>query len=89
MQKRRCADREEKRMSDAVLLLQTAQSGAPYQQRRMRTEREAHWNRVDEALQEPAARNYYRMLYRIMRQWTGKTKTTDEDIRKGDGAFVQ
>ncbi|EYB90442.1 hypothetical protein Y032_0220g2526 [Ancylostoma ceylanicum] len=39
--------------------------------RRMKMEREAHWNRVADELEEAAGRNDYRMLYLTIRRLRG------------------
>ncbi|EYB94042.1 hypothetical protein Y032_0176g548 [Ancylostoma ceylanicum] len=57
--------------------------------RRMKMEREAYWNRVADELEEAAGRNNYHMLYRTIRRLSGKTRATDDNIRKADGTFAR
>ncbi|EYC27241.1 hypothetical protein Y032_0009g600 [Ancylostoma ceylanicum] len=57
--------------------------------RRMKMEREAYWNRVADELEEAAGRNDYHMLYRTITRLSGKTRATDDNIRKADGTFAR
>lgn len=55
---------------------------------RMKAEREAYWNSVTAELEEAASRHEYRTLYQTLRRLSGKTKSTNDNIRKEDGNFV-
>ncbi|EYB98367.1 hypothetical protein Y032_0131g1578 [Ancylostoma ceylanicum] len=55
----------------------------------MKMEREAYWNRVADELEEAAGRNDYRRLYRTIRRLSGKTRGTDDNIRKANGTFAR
>ena len=57
--------------------------------RRLKNEREAHWNQVAADLEKAAAKHEYSTLYRTLRRLSGKTKATNDSIRKADGAFVR
>jgi CRISPR/Cas system CSM-associated protein Csm2 small subunit len=55
---------------------------------RMKAEREAYWNSVAADLEEAASRHEYRTLYQTLRRLSGKTKSTNDNIKKVDGTFV-
>ena len=56
---------------------------------RMKAEREAHWNRVAADLEEAASKHEYRTLYQPLSKLSRKAKSTNDNIRKTDGTFVQ
>ena len=56
---------------------------------RMKAEREMYWNKVAADLEEAASKHEYRTLYSTLRRLSGKTKSTNDNIRKADGAFVR
>ena len=56
---------------------------------RMKAEREVYWNKVAADLEEAASKHEYRTLYSTLRRLSGKTKSTNDNIRKTDGAFVR
>ena len=55
----------------------------------MKAERDAYWNRVATDLEEAASRHEYRILYQTLRRLSGKTKSTNDNIKKADGTFVR
>lgn len=55
----------------------------------MKTEREAYWNNVAADLEEAASRQEYRTLYQTLKRLSGKTKSTNDNIKKADGTFVR
>ncbi|KAK6478437.1 hypothetical protein HHUSO_G20753 [Huso huso] len=55
----------------------------------MKTEREAYWNNVAADLEEAASRHEYRTLYQTLKRLSGKTKSTNDNVKKADGTFVR
>lgn len=56
---------------------------------RMKEEREAYWNQVAADLEEAASKHEYHTIYRTLRHLSGKTKSTNDNIRKANGIFVR
>ncbi|KAL0192339.1 hypothetical protein M9458_010635, partial [Cirrhinus mrigala] len=54
----------------------------------MKRDREAYWDQVAHDLEEAASRHEYRTLYRTLRGLSGKSKSTNDNIKKADGTFV-
>ncbi|RXN17951.1 hypothetical protein ROHU_026501 [Labeo rohita] len=57
--------------------------------RMMKRDREAFWDQVAHDLEEAALRHEYRTLYRTLRGLSGKSKSTNDNIKKADGTFVR
>ena len=56
---------------------------------RMKVEREVYWDQVASDLEEAASKHEYCTLYRTLRRLSGKTKSTNDNIKKADGTFVR
>ncbi|RXN27393.1 hypothetical protein ROHU_020085 [Labeo rohita] len=56
--------------------------------RMMKRDHEAYWDQVAHDLEEAASRHKYRTLYRTLRGLSGKSKSTNDNIKKADGTFV-
>ena len=54
----------------------------------MKEEREAYWNNIAANMEEAASRHEYRTLYQTLRRLSGRTKSTNDNIKKVDGTFV-
>lgn len=56
---------------------------------KMKTEREAYWNQVAADVEVAASKHEYRYLYSTLRRLGGKSKPTNNNIKKADGTFVR
>lgn len=57
--------------------------------KQLKTEREAHWDKVAADLEEAASKFEFRTLYQTLRRLSGRTKSTNDNIKKADGTFVR
>ena len=68
---------------------------AKYQQlhgtvrRRLKAERAAYWDNVAAEMEEAAHRCEFSHLYKTLRRLSGKTRNTNDNIKKTDGTFVR
>ena len=54
----------------------------------MKEEQEAYWNNIAANMEEAASRDVFRALYQTLRRLSGRTKSTNDNIKKVDGTFV-
>ncbi|CAF0954810.1 unnamed protein product [Didymodactylos carnosus] len=57
--------------------------------KKLKEEREAYWNQVAAEMEEAASKHEYRTLYQTIRRLGGKTKSTNDNIKKADGTFAK
>uniref|UniRef100_A0A914XFE1 Endonuclease/exonuclease/phosphatase domain-containing protein n=1 Tax=Plectus sambesii TaxID=2011161 RepID=A0A914XFE1_9BILA len=56
--------------------------------KQLKIARETHWNGVATEMEEAASRHEYQRLYQTIRRITGKSKVTNNTIKKADGTFA-
>uniref|UniRef100_A0A914XR53 Endonuclease/exonuclease/phosphatase domain-containing protein n=1 Tax=Plectus sambesii TaxID=2011161 RepID=A0A914XR53_9BILA len=55
---------------------------------RLKIARETYWDSVATEMEEAASRHEYRRLYQTIRRISGKSKATNDTIKKADGTFA-
>ncbi|XP_023212120.1 uncharacterized protein LOC111614980 [Centruroides sculpturatus] len=55
----------------------------------MKIDRELYWNKVAADLEAAAFKHEYSTLYSTLRKLSGKSKVTNDTIKKADGTFIK